>query len=380
MRGYLRFAFLILLPAFLPAQNILITFQKPTELFVCGTDTLFVEVLNTGTGSLQDAALTTALPLGLSYVPGSVSGAVEQNTANLAKPVFALPPTLPGKSSKVALLVTADCAAKKAIDAGQVFSANLSVQSSLGTAQVSTSSFVVQTGLIFIGYVENAEAEGERDDVIERKIFFRNTRIGPISSLTFEDEHQPGLSMSVQQASNQMVAPGVFRAVFDANFFSNFGDGDNFLEFGEQAVFTQRIVVEDCGNPSFTNFSKLRLGWGCGSETCQYDSAVASILIKPSTKVPDLDIATMWNPPQSQCGDRPAVMGLRIKNKGKAHATDVLINLAMGELLTTGMKPGSFRLVHQGMTTTITPNLTSKAYLNQCEDLHFFQKASFVLP
>lgn len=381
MRDCLRVVLILFFPAFLPAQNILITFQKPTELFVCGTDTLFVEVLNTGTSLLNDAALTVALPVGLSYVPLSVVGAVEKNTANPGQPVFTLPTALPGTKSKVGLLLSADCAAKKAIDAGQVFAANLSVQSLLGNAQISTSNFVVETGLVSIGFVDNSEAEGERDDVILRNVFFRNNRLGPISSLTFEDEHQPGLGMSVPNAAtNQTASPSLFRATFGADFISQFGDGDGYLEPGEQAVFTQRVVIEHCGDPSFTNTSKMRLGWGCGSEICQYDSASASILIKPSTKVPDLEIVPIWNPAQSHCGDRPAMMGLRIKNRGKAQASDVVFNLAMGEITTTGMKPGSFRLVHQGGTTPIAPNLTTKAQLSACSQLDFFQKASFVVP
>lgn len=381
MRDCLRVVLILLFPAFLPAQNILITFQKPTELFVCGTDTLFVEVLNTGSSLLGDAAFTAALPVGLSYVPNSVTGATEKNTANLAQPVFNLPPTLPGAKARIALLLTADCAAKKAIDAGQVFAANLSVQSSLGSAQVSTSNFAVETGLVFIGFVDNMEAEGERDDLIERTVFFRNNRLGPISSLIFEDAHQAGLAMSVAKAANETtVSPTLYRAEFGADFFSQFGDGDGLLEFGEQAVFTQRVLIEHCGEPSFTNTSKLRLGWGCGNEICQYDSTTASILIKPSTKVPDLAITPIWNPTESHCGDRPAMMGLRIKNKGKAQAADVVFNLAMGEITTTGMKPGSFRLVHQGLTTPIVPNLTTKAQLAACSGLDFLQKASFVVP
>ena len=106
--------------------------------------------------------------------------------------------------------------------------------------------------------------------MIERKIFFRNNRLGPISSLTFEDAHQPGLAMSVQQATNQTSGPDIFRATFDANFFSNFGDGDNFLESGEQAVLIQRVVIDRL-------IERLRMRWSMlgGTRECVKRAASA---------------------------------------------------------------------------------------------------------
>jgi len=376
--GY-RVVLILLFPALLSAQNILITFQKPTDLFVCGMDTFYVHVLNAGLSTMQSAKLTALLPVGLTYLPGTVVGATEQNVSNLGQPVFTLPNLAPGASQQVALLITADCAAKKAIDLGQVFTANLSVQSAQGNAQIVTTPFTVQTGLLFLGFVDNSLASGEHGDMITRTIYFRNTRLGPISSFVFRDTHNAGLNIDVPNASGQSSTPTFFQATFDGSFFSQFGDGDNLLEIGEQAFLTEKITIADCGEPAYTNFSKIRIGWGCGTEICQYDSTTASIDIKKSTRIPDLQITPIWSAPESQCGDRPTMMGVKIWNKGKADAENVLLNFSMSNETVAGMKPGTFRMVGKNGTSSVSPNLMVANTLASC-GLSFLKRASFSLP
>lgn len=87
--GCLAVIFLFSHPVF--SQNLLITYQNSDALFVCGADTFFVQVKNTGTTPITDAALTEALPTGIIYQPGSIVGATEQNVANPGSPVFGLP-------------------------------------------------------------------------------------------------------------------------------------------------------------------------------------------------------------------------------------------------------------------------------------------------
>ena len=380
MRVCTRVLLILLLPAFLPAQNILITFQKPARLFVCGADSLLVQVQNVGSGVLQSPRLTASLPLGLTYVPGTVKGASEQDISNPAQPIFALSDLAPTQSRQIALMVTADCAAKKTLDAGQVFTANLSVQSPQGSAQVTTSSFVVQTGLMFLGFVDNLVASGERGDTITRTVFFKNTRLGPISSLFFEDMHQPGIEVWAPGAAAMTQVANTFKAQYDASFFKQFGDGDELLELNEQASLTEKVVITHCGEPAFTNFSLLRIGWGCDGQLCQYDSIPASIDIQPSTKIPDLVVTPIWNAPESHCGDRPVVMGVKIWNKGKAPANDALFNFKIPGLSnTSGIVKGSFRLVNQSGTTAISPNLSYSEVLPAC-GLDALSSASFVLP
>ncbi|MBV6438759.1 MAG: hypothetical protein EPGJADBJ_00385 [Saprospiraceae bacterium] len=363
------------------SQNILITYQKSDALFVCGADTFFISVQNTGTNPLTGAALDVALPTGVTYLPGTVAGAAQQNVSDLQHPVFGLPAIASGATASVAMLLTADCAAADALDTGQLFIANLTVQSLSGNASVSTTNFALETGLLLIESVEDELMSGEKGDTLLRKICVKNTRLGKIGALHFEDEHQPGFEILVLNASQQSGTNAFWTADFDGTFFSAAGNGDAWLDLNETVCFTERIVITDCGIPEFTAPSVLRAGWGCGGEICRYDSTVVGIEIKKSTQVPDLVITPIWNPPTDYCGNTPAVMGLKINNIGKAEATDVLVRFVLpsGILTLAGMGESSFRIVHNGASTPLFPNLNLPGALPLC-NLPVFSDVTLVVP
>jgi uncharacterized repeat protein (TIGR01451 family) len=384
MRLFARFSTLALFCLFAApvfSQNILITYKKSDSLFVCGADTFFIQVANIGTGAVTNASLNVALPTGVTYLPGSVTGATQQNVSNLAQPVFGLPNLASGASVSVALLVTADCEAADKLDAGQLFIANISVQSVAGNASVSTSNFALETGLLLIESIEDELLSGEKGDTLLRKICVTNTRLGKIGSLHFEDEHLPGFETTLLNVTNQTSDSVFLQADFDSDFFTQFGDGDEWLELGETVCFTEKIVVTDCGTPEFTNPSLLRVGWGCGGEICRYDSAVVAVEIKKSSRVPDLVFEQIWNPPTDYCGQTPSVNGLKIRNAGSADATDVLVRLYVwGDVVgLAGIGNNSFRIVRNGVATLLPPNLAASSVLPLC-GLQTVRDASLVLP
>ena len=382
MKVFLRFSTLIFCLAYYPAifsQNILITYQKSDALFVCGTDTFFVQVKNTGLVPVIAASLKVTLPTGVQYQSGTILGAIEQNISNLGAPVFGLINLPVGATVSTALILSADCAAADAIDAGQLFVADLQVASLQGNAQILTSSFPVETGLLLIDSVDHVLLSGTRDDTLFRKIWVRNTRLGKIGALHFEDAHQPGLEVALPAATVQTNGLSFTEAEFDGSFFTAFGDGDAWLELGETACFTERIVITDCGIPAFTNPSLLRVGWGCGGDICRYDSVLVSTTIGTSTKLPDLKFTTLWAPPMDNCGKVTSTMRIKIKNAGGAAAKDLLINLKAVNVLYYGMDAGSFRLARDGDTTYLAPSLAIPFVLPSCGKT-FAAAATLVIP
>lgn len=369
------------------SQNILITFQKSDSLFVCGTDTFFVSVQNLSTTAITGAALNLELPSGLAYLPGTISGAAEQNIGNLQQPVFTLPGLAPGATAQVAVLLSADCLAADALDAGELFIANISVESSAGNASVLTSSIAVETGLILIESIEDELLAGEKGDTLLRTICVKNTRLGKIGNLHFEDEHGPGFEVvDVSGSMGQSHSPTLSTAEFDGGFFTQFGDGDVWLELGETVCFSEKIAITDCGIPEFTSPSMLRVGWGCGGEVCRYDSALVNIDIKKSTKVPDLVFEQIWDPPTDYCGNTPVVMGLKIKNIGALNATEIFVGISLLDNLGNldnrdeiGVNGNSFRIVRNGIATPLPPNLVVPDTLVLC-DLPVVSGASLVVP
>ena len=76
--------FLFLLPQkiFSQTPNLSISYTKPDGLFVCGSDTLTINIQNTGDAMEAGALLEINLPGGIAYVAGSVSGAVAYACTN----------------------------------------------------------------------------------------------------------------------------------------------------------------------------------------------------------------------------------------------------------------------------------------------------------
>ncbi len=381
---HLKFTSLIalfcVLTNLLPAQNILISYTASDSLFVCNTDIFTVKVQNNEAAPLTGAALTVALPPGLSYVAGTVLGASQQNISNLSSPIFGLPTVPANQSATLTIVLSAECAAADLLDAGQLFIAHISVSSALGNAQVSTTSIPVETGAIVITSVTGQLLMGERFDTLLRTVCAENTRLGKIGSLHFEDGHQAGFDVSVLGASSQSNGPTLFSADFDGSYFASVGNGDHWLDQDEVVCITERIVLTSCGIPAFNNQSVLSIGWGCGGVVCRQSTTTALIVINPSTKVPELTFEPIWAPPTDYCGITPRVMGFKIKNIGKAEAKDVVLNLTLIEGLTeAGVIGNSFRIVTNNGSATIAPNVSTPTVLPAC-NLSAVREASFVFP
>jgi gliding motility-associated-like protein len=365
---------------FLTAQNILITYTKSDALVVCNTDTFAIQVQNNFPVVLTDANLVLTLPPGLTYLQGSVQGANEFNISNLSLPVFKVPDVQAGQTASIKILLNADCSAADVLDAGQLFIANISIVSALGNAQVSTTSIAVETGAIVIESLNTQVLSGEKGDTLFRTICVKNTRLGKIGNLYFEDSHQDGFEVLINGAVAQTSSNTFYSADFDSNLFSTVGNGDAWLDLNESVCLTERIILTSCGIPAFTNTSLLRIGWGCGGSMCRYDSVTAYIEIKPSTKVPDLIFEQIWAPPTDYCGNTPAVMGYKIKNIGKAEMKDLTFNISlMDGLGKAGMLANSFRIVGSTGTTFITPNLTTATFLPAC-NITAIKTGLFIIP
>lgn len=358
------------------AQNLGLSYQEPDSFFVCGEDTLSVSILNWQSQTLVDAQLSLNLPAGITYVPGSVSGATELNIGNLQAPVFRPADVLAGGVGQIRLVLHADCSVADALNAGQVFNASIVLQSSLGQVILNDLTLAIETGLLLIQSVTPTFLSGEKGDTLFRTICIQNTRLGPIGAFYFEDNHAPGIDLRINTGQIIQNTGTQLRVDFDENFISNFGDGDAWLELGEQACFTETIIITDCGTPAFSNNSTLRIGWGCG-DVCQYDSLITGINILSSTKVPELRFQAIWNPPIDYCGQVGANIGVQMVNFGQRDAQNVLVKLTSVNPTFSGMMPGTFRIEKSGEIILVSPILNVETSL--CGKV-LFSEATILVP
>ena len=352
----------------LSAQNLLITTQNPDALAVCGSDTLSVSLLNSQSATIANLTATVVLPSGISYISGSVQGALENNITVPNQPVFGLQDLPGGTTGTFTIQVRADCGLVEAINSGQLFVNQIVAQYAGGAEQASSLAYPVETGLLLILSVTPAVLSGEFGQTLSREIRFRNTRLGQIGRIRLTDTHAAGFTVATPGAANQSnVSPTFFEANFDGNFLSAFGDGDAWLEFNEEGVITQEITINDCGLPPFDSPSEIRLAWGCDTTICRYDTAEAVVSILPSTQNPNLSFIPKYSPPRSFCGDFPAIQEIRVVNTGSLPATNVVLDVYSGSQDLSGFLPGSFAYKKStGDWTPLNPNLVNTGTLLSC--------------
>lgn len=367
--------------ASLSAQNLLITTQNPNGLAVCGTDTLSVSLVNTLGTAVNNITVTVMLPSGIAYIPGSVQGASENNIAVLNNPVFGVPNMPGGANAGFSIQVRADCGLVEAINSGQLFINQIKAQYTGGNDQINSLAYPVETSLLVIVSVTPPTLAGEFGQTLTREIRFRNTRLGRIGSMRFTDQHFPGYTAATPGAATQNnIGPVLFEATFDGSFFSTIGDGDQWLEFNEEGVIKQELTITDCGLPPFDNPSKLRLGWGCDGEVCQFDSTEAELSILTSTQNPDLEFIPVYGKPRSNCGDFPAEQQIIIVNHGNLPAVNATLDIYSATENLSGFLPGSFSYNPGGNGwTPLSANIASTDTLTAC-GLPALGRALMVLP
>ena len=308
------------------AQNLVISTQNPAGLYVCGIDQVTVTLQNGAGPAATNLKTTITFPNGITYLPGSVAGATESNVSNLNAPVFALADLAGGASVSFTLNVTAGCPVVQAINDGLTFSNTIVASYAGGSKQITSNLYPVETGLLNISSVSPPTVNAQKGDVVMRMITMKNTRQGPIQSLAYTDAHFPGISIQLQGGINQTNLSTLFSAEVPGSLFSTVGDGDNLLEFNEEITLVEKITIEDCGIPTFTNQSLIIIGWGCGGPVCRTDSVNAQITILPTTQNPSLSFVPVYAAPTNQCGQRPVTQEILIINNGQLPATNVLLS------------------------------------------------------
>ncbi|MFN0016553.1 MAG: gliding motility-associated C-terminal domain-containing protein [Saprospiraceae bacterium] len=351
------------------AQTINIASQTPDSLVVCSADTLTIFLQNNTATPIAAALLELELEPGLQYMPGSATGgSSDSDISDLEKPVLALPNLPPGTLVTVRVLLAATCGLVDSINSAHLFGALIRVRAGAVTEQVATTKFQIQTSLLVITQVDNAMLSGEKGDMMTRTLHVRNTRLGPVRHLFIRDTHPNGISVHVNGAATEKNDSTLYTAYFDGAFFSQFGNGDALLDFGETALIKEEIEITDCGFPAFNCRSSIEAAWSCTATEppCQADSTFADVNVTESSFQPLLTFETHYALPWDHCADLPHEMRLRVVNQGPASATNLVLQINSEGPSGLGMDKHSFRLRRNGIVTSLTPNLTTDFPLAAC--------------
>jgi gliding motility-associated-like protein len=353
------------------AQNLVISTQNPDGLYVCGNDQITVTLQNGAGPAATNLKTTITFPPGITYVPGTVAGATQDNISNLNAPVFSLADLAGSGSTSFTLSVSAGCSLVDAINNQQLFSNTILATYAGGSKQVISSLYPVETGFVNISGITPPTATAVKGDVVMRMITLKNTRTGPIQSLRLTDAHFPGISIQLQGGVNQTNGPTLFSAEVPGNFFASVGNGDNFLDFNEEITLVEKVTIEDCGIPTFTNQSLIVIGWGCNNSSCQQDSVYASITILPTTENPSLSFVPIYAAPVSQCGAIPSTQEILIINNGQLPATNVLVSPYTLDTTFHALDQNSFQWNNGSGWQPLAPQASTPTTLGSCNNSNY---------
>ncbi len=373
----ITFLLLGLLPA-AQAQTLSISYQNPDGLFVCNADECNVTLSNSGAAAATGVKSTLTLPAGITYVAGSVQGAVESNISNPNVPVFSLGDVPAGGSLSFQLTLKAGCDLQAAINSGQLFSNQIAASHAGGNVQATTQLYKVETALLLITSVSQAALSGSQGEVVTRKITVKNTREGAIKSLAFKDIHDKGVDITLEGIGGTNTAGTIFQATVPGLTFKNVGDGDDLLENGEEITLFEKISITKCTTATLLVPSAITIGWGCDASVCQQDTTSAKLTIVPGNKNPDLVFLPKYSLFSDQCGQTPAVQEMLIVNLGEAATKSIGMVLQSGDTARLGIDIGSFE-VNTGSGWQPVAASGKTTLLESC-DLTFHKTANLTLP
>jgi gliding motility-associated-like protein/uncharacterized repeat protein (TIGR01451 family) len=367
MRQLAILLFCLLLQATLSAQGAFtLTTLPPDSLFVCGTDTLRFSVTNSGNAAIANINLTIELPSGLEYVAGTVTGVTQANISNLGTPKFTLANLAAGATTDVFFLARANCGLVEAINGGQLFFHKISATSGAITEQLTSVQYKIETGLLLIQSVTPLNWSGSSPATFQRTIRVRNTRLGRIGNIRFQDFSAPlGISIAIANLSDLNPTDSVLDAQVGASYISLVGNNDQWLDQNEELVFVEDVTITNCRDTAYQVKSNIRVAWGCDTNFCAIDSVMAFVQVQPSTAVATLKVEGKLQPFASNCAETFTWQYVNITNAGGTTAINNIITLVGSDSL-IGIDAKKIEVKTNGIWTPITANLSTPNTVIKC--------------
>lgn len=321
-----------------------VVYSSLTEVpTVCQQHTQSMTLIHTGQDVLDQVVVTVHLPCGFQYIPGSVTGIVEDDLGDLQHPVFTVEDVQPGSTIPFSLDLFITCDALPCLAAGEVMNTTVSLVVNGSTVSFPSDPFNVETPRLVITKVVNSTMTAAQGQTIVRTITVRNTRVGRLASFRFTDLHDPKLSIASGNGVDDGSSPQSLARIIGSADFQAVGNQDGWLDFNEEIVLTESILITDCSFGQPDALSTIRAGWGCDGSECQAAEVVALVHIEPLPEKGRVDsIVVTTSDPVCYDGENYA-QEWTVKNTSQ-YSTMTGIELAVTIVLdaNVGFVPASF--------------------------------------
>ncbi len=305
-----------------------VSFELPDDMVVCQSEAFSIIITNDGNAPLSDIELELILPCQIEYVSGSVQGSFTKDESDLNQPVFTVPDLQVGATATIRIELFAPCDNLICIDNADVFFNTAIVRHNLGQKETDSDFYVVETALPVITRIEAPILSGAKGEVIERKIYIRNSRPGYLDSLRFIDTYKEGLEIKSDIGIDLSSSSGIFELLLTGNEFRRFGDGDDLFEFNEEICITETIKIDACGFDVSAIRSDLHVEWGCQNSICPSPFIPQTALINLEfniTEGPILEVFPFVQNPCCYCSTDPTQQSILIRNLDNFHFASTIV-------------------------------------------------------
>ncbi|MFZ1705606.1 MAG: gliding motility-associated C-terminal domain-containing protein [Saprospiraceae bacterium] len=236
---------------------------------VCNETTFSITIKNDENVDWTNAKLTVQLPCGFEYKLSTISGATENNITQKNTPIFDIITLVKNVEKNLTFKVLSTCKSGSCIDDGQQFKNDFILIADQGEKRISSDIFNVETPNIIISKVNNSYLENSVGTVTERKITIKNTRLGKTNSFVYKDIHGEIIEVLSDDGVRVNSPKGTLHLIIGPETFSAIGNQDEFFDFNEEVVITEKISIIDCLiEPKFIQ-SEITTTWGCENVDCK---------------------------------------------------------------------------------------------------------------
>lgn len=289
--------FITLIAGQAPAQQLLLDTNNvipPNIITPCSGGHLYrVEFQNNSPDTIHGLQFTYRFFEAVSYVSGSVAGAVETDISNPGAPVF-LAQAIPPGGLAVTFSGQAGC---DAAGISGLVRDTISVLYPGGSFSLEGLRYNVRKPVLVFSEVSPPNYDGAPNTEFTQTVCVRNEGFGPIRELFVTYGHAPGIASVLETSAGQVaITPGTGPAVItlEGAGLSAFGDRDQVLENGEEACIELTVGLLSCGSSS----GAISAAWGCEGTFCE-EIAISGMINVSShdpvieTKIEQLRHATL---------------------------------------------------------------------------------------
>jgi gliding motility-associated-like protein len=353
--------------------------QLPLNNPICQPIPVEFQLPNSGDSTLTQLQITFIFSSCLEWDAGSLSGAtlIDSNPGILSTQVTDLPA---GSQATINFTLHPSCTCLAEINAGVNFELEAQIQAS-DTSWVQSAPFVLESPFVVFTDLTNGFFVGQQMDVFTRSFSLTNTGSAPVTSLSFSDDHQGEISISIPNSLLISQTSTSISVELGAAFFSLFGNGDDLFDPGESIVIEEVVTILGCGTPLSSTNSFIEAAWGCDNVVCQSAPQTAVVIIEESPFIPTILVSPSATAGNQFCGPDALPQSLLIQNTGTATAN----NLSFSVLQVTpgsGIDAGSFQVDSAGILFPLTSSpsdLFEALPVCQTPDT-LFRKVDFSLP